>query len=105
VRGLGQTLKSFRDRPVEFPVYQRDGATEAYLQSLGPVVHPVRDSVSPAATANAVEPAPVTYATSEPAVAAVADGVPPAHAPPLAHDAVAQPPQPPAQGPATAMAE
>ena len=23
IRGLGQTLKSFRDRPVEFPVYQK----------------------------------------------------------------------------------
>ena len=78
MRGLGQTLKSFRDRPVEFPVYQRDGATESYLQSLGPVVHPVRDSVSPAAASNVVEPVPL------------------AHAPPPAHDAVAQPPPPPA---------
>jgi len=74
VRGLGQTLKSFRDRPVEFPVYQRDGATESYLQGLGPVVHPVRDSVSPAATSNVIEPAPHAYAAAP------------------AHDAVAQPP-------------
>jgi len=42
VRGLGQTLKSFRDRPVDFPVYQRSAATEAYLHSLGPVVKPTR---------------------------------------------------------------
>jgi deaminated glutathione amidase len=88
VRGLGQTLKSFRDRPVEFPVYQRDGATESYLQSLGPVVHPVRDSVSPAAASNVVEPVPLAHAPP-PAHDAVAQ-------PPPAHDAVAQPPPPPA---------
>ena len=42
VRGLGQTLKSFRDRPVDFPVYQRSGPTETYLHSLGPLVKPAR---------------------------------------------------------------
>lgn len=42
IRGLGQLLKSFRDRAAEFPVYQRDTASEAYLQSLGPLVKPGR---------------------------------------------------------------
>ncbi len=42
VRGLGQTLKSFRDRPVEFPVYQRNNAIDVYLHSLGPLTKPVR---------------------------------------------------------------
>jgi predicted amidohydrolase len=42
VRGLGQTLKSFRDRPVEFPVYRRSEPTELYLQSLGPLIKPTR---------------------------------------------------------------
>jgi deaminated glutathione amidase len=54
VRGLGQTLKSFRDRPVDFPVYQRSAATEAYLHSLGPVVKPTRRS--DAAAAHPVDP-------------------------------------------------
>ena len=42
LRGLGQTLKSFRDRLVEFPVYHRNEVTEAYLRSLGPLVKPAR---------------------------------------------------------------
>jgi predicted amidohydrolase len=42
IRGLGQTLKSFRDRLVDFPVYQRSGPTEVYLRSLGPLAKPVR---------------------------------------------------------------
>ena len=40
VRGLGQPLKSFRDRDVEFPVYQRDAQTSAFLATLGPLVKP-----------------------------------------------------------------
>lgn len=44
IRGLGQPLKSFRDRPVDFSVYQRGGPAEAYLQSLGPVAKPQRGS-------------------------------------------------------------
>ncbi len=45
IRGLGQPLKSFRDRPVDFPVYQRDAASTAYLHSLGPVEKPQRGSI------------------------------------------------------------
>lgn len=37
LRGLGQLLKSFRDRDAEFPVYHRDPASEKYLHSLGPL--------------------------------------------------------------------
>ena len=44
IRSLGQPLKSFRDRPIEFPVYQRGGVAEAYLQSLGPLTKPHRGS-------------------------------------------------------------
>jgi predicted amidohydrolase len=44
IRGLGQTLKSFRDRPVDFPVYHRSEVTETYLRSLGPLVKPARRS-------------------------------------------------------------
>lgn len=40
--GLGQVLKSFRDRDVEFTVYDRAGPGSAYLEGLGPLVTPVR---------------------------------------------------------------
>ncbi len=43
LRLLGQPLKSFRDRPVDFPVYQRDAASVAYLESLGPLAKPARN--------------------------------------------------------------
>ncbi len=35
LKGLGQVLKSFRDRSVDFPVYGRAPGSDAYLQSLG----------------------------------------------------------------------
>jgi predicted amidohydrolase len=44
LRGLGQPLKSFRDRPVDFPVYQRGSGADAYLHSLGPLAKPERGS-------------------------------------------------------------
>ena len=44
IRSLGQPLKSFRDRPVDFPVYNRTPESEAYLQSLGPLAKPHRGS-------------------------------------------------------------
>lgn len=39
---LGQPLKSFRDRDVDFTVYQRDSGVDAYLQTLGPLTKPTR---------------------------------------------------------------
>ncbi len=48
IRGLGQMAKSFRDRPVEFPVYQK-GFDTSYLDTLGPVATPRRaDGPGPA---------------------------------------------------------
>jgi hypothetical protein len=48
IRGLGQMAKSFRDRPVDFPVYGK-GFDTAYLDSLGPVATPRRaDGPGPA---------------------------------------------------------
>jgi deaminated glutathione amidase len=38
--GLGQPLKSFRDRRVDFPLYQRGNGVDAYLHTLGPLVKP-----------------------------------------------------------------
>ena len=40
IRGLGQTLKSFRDRAVEFDVYDRGYFAESYLDSIGPLEMP-----------------------------------------------------------------
>lgn len=37
---LGQPLKSFRDRDVDFTVYQRDSGVDSYLHTLGPLTKP-----------------------------------------------------------------
>lgn len=42
LKGLGQVLKSFRDRRVDFTIYNRDKWTDPYLNSLGPLVMPTR---------------------------------------------------------------
>lgn len=42
--GMGQPLKSFRDRLVNFDVYQRQGFDHSYLESLGPLVKPGRET-------------------------------------------------------------
>jgi predicted amidohydrolase len=44
IRGLGQPLKSFRDRAVEFDVYDRASGRDAYLHTLGPLAVPARGS-------------------------------------------------------------
>jgi predicted amidohydrolase len=46
MRGLGQVLKSFRDRPVDFPVYDRSSGTDAYLNTLGPLAMPAQGSTA-----------------------------------------------------------
>ncbi len=40
--GLGQVLKSFRDRDVDFDVYDRSSGRAAFLDTLGPLVVPAR---------------------------------------------------------------
>jgi predicted amidohydrolase len=40
VRALGQPLKSFRDRRVDFTVYERSRFSARYLESLGPLAKP-----------------------------------------------------------------
>ena len=44
MKGLGQVLKSFRDRSNDFSVYDRTSGTDAYLQSLGPLEIPRQGS-------------------------------------------------------------
>jgi hypothetical protein len=40
LKGLGQILKSFRDRPVDFSVYDRTSGVDAYLNTLGSLALP-----------------------------------------------------------------
>lgn len=42
LRGLGQQLKSFRDREFDFEIYQPQGRAWPYLNSLGPLAKPER---------------------------------------------------------------
>lgn len=44
MKGLGQVLKSFRDRSVDFSVYDRESGTDAFLQTLGPLEIPQQGS-------------------------------------------------------------
>jgi len=44
LHGLGQMLKSFRDRRVDFAVYDRGSAVADYLKTLGPLEKPARGS-------------------------------------------------------------
>jgi len=44
IKGLGQVLKSFRDRAAEFPVYDRMSGADAYLHTLGPLETPQQGS-------------------------------------------------------------
>ena len=46
LRGLGQPLKSFRDRTIRFPVYGDGADKRSYLDSLGPLEKPRRRSVA-----------------------------------------------------------
>lgn len=46
LRGLGQVLKSFRDREADFPVYDRSSGADAYLRGLGPLVMPGQGSTA-----------------------------------------------------------
>ena len=44
LKGLGQVLKSFRDRSADFPVYDRASGADAYLNTLGPLEVPRQGS-------------------------------------------------------------
>lgn len=64
MKGLGQVLKSFRDRSVEFSVYDRNSGTDSFLQTLGPLEIPTQGSRAglhvdvPADTENAKQDKP-----------------------------------------------
>ena len=42
LKGLGQPLKSFRDRAVQFPVYGPDSHERGFFDGLGPLCKPIR---------------------------------------------------------------
>ena len=44
MKGLGQVLKSYRDRAVDFSVYDRNSGTDSFLNTLGPLVVPKQGS-------------------------------------------------------------
>ena len=44
MKGLGQVLKSYRDRAVDFSVYDRSSGTDAFLHTLGPLEVPQQGS-------------------------------------------------------------
>lgn len=44
LRGLGQVLKSFRDREAEFSIYDRSSGAGSYLDTLGPLETPKQGS-------------------------------------------------------------
>jgi predicted amidohydrolase len=44
MKGLGQVLKSFRDREADFPIYDRTSGADSYLQTLGPLETPKKGS-------------------------------------------------------------
>ena len=44
LKGLGQVLKSFRDRSTDFPIYDRKSGADAYLHQLGPLQTPHQGS-------------------------------------------------------------
>ena len=50
MRGLGQVMKSFRDRPVDFPIDDRASGADAFLQTLGPLIVPKQGSRAELAT-------------------------------------------------------
>lgn len=50
LKGLGQVLKSFRDRSAEFPVYDRSSGADAWLNTLGPLAIPHQGSRAGVAT-------------------------------------------------------
>jgi predicted amidohydrolase len=67
-RGLGQVLKSFRDRPVDFPVYDRMSGTDAYLHTLSPLTLPAKGSQAGLAAAD-------PYSAITEAAEAIAGGI------------------------------
>lgn len=83
LKGLGQPLKSFRDRAVDFEVYQRGSPTAEYLNTLGTLEKMARGSRAGIALGEN-QPDPMPPLPDQPSTPA----------PPAAPDAAPQPPVP-----------
>jgi len=83
LKGLGQPLKSFRDRAVDFEVYNRNSPVSEYLNTLGSLEKMSRGSKAGIAF-GAHQPHPLPPLPSQPSTPA----------PPTAPEAAAQPPTP-----------
>jgi predicted amidohydrolase len=66
LRGLGQPLKSFRDRPVHFPVYGPGWERHGFFENLGSLEKPTRAPKTE--PSESVAPAPAAAPTEEPQV-------------------------------------
>lgn len=71
LKGLGQVLKSFRDREADFPIYDRNSGAGQYLNTLGPLETPKQGS---RAGVGATDPR--TALAHDPVVHHTADTVP-----------------------------
>ncbi|WP_193142678.1 MULTISPECIES: carbon-nitrogen hydrolase family protein [unclassified Meridianimarinicoccus] len=66
LKGLGQVLKSFRDREVSFPIYDPGSGSDTYLHALGPLETPKQGSL---AGLSAADPRTMLEEAEEKAVA------------------------------------
>lgn len=69
LKGLGQVLKSFRDRAPDFKVYDPNSGVDSYLKSLGPLEMPAKSA--PAAIENPEIPARGAAEKAVPPAAAI----------------------------------
>ncbi len=82
MKGLGQVLKSFRDRSTDFSVYDRTSGTDSYLKTLGPLAIPHQGTTAgldDASPAMRVPQAP--YHAGQDSMPGFAHKVPPEFAP------------------------
>ena len=87
MNGLGQVLKSFRDREVDFAVYDRSSGADSYLHSLGTLHMPRRGDRHAVAHPGSSHPLPSgQVALSDPGAEKFGDS------PVLGHDGGAKPP-------------
>ncbi|SNT68546.1 carbon-nitrogen hydrolase family protein [Paracoccus seriniphilus] len=87
MKGLGQVLKSFRDRSVDFSVYDRSSGTDSYLQKLGPLQTPGQGSPAGlhGADPRSMLATPPTHVPMTPVAAQAQPEIVPAVPPKVAH--------------------
>jgi predicted amidohydrolase len=79
MKGLGQVLKSFRDRSTDFSVYDRSSGTDDYLKTLGPLAIPQQGTTAGLdATTPAMRVPQASSSTGEDSLPGFAHKVPPA---------------------------